>query len=635
MILKHRSTTFHLICSVWVLLFALVFSTQAQAAEFCVSSSSELSDALNTAKSNGEDDVIKLVKNRTYHGGFSFVSSEPNSLTIEGGYETGCTSRTTDPSTTILDGDSTKTVIAIESAHVKVDGVTVKNGKSDIKSVLAGGYMGGGIYFKTSGGNLEIAGSVFTGNSANSGMGGGVCVEAYNGTIALIFTNNTFTENSAYNGGGAYAFVEGSGCTVTFTNNTFNGNSAKNSVDYGIGGGVCALAYEGTPTLTFTNNSFTGNSANLGGGGVHAYVEGSGTIAFSNNIFTENSASDFGGGVSAFARYYGTIAFSNNTFTENSAYWCGGGVDATADGSGTIGFSNNTFTGNSASHGGGGVYANARPSGGTINLTFTNNTFTENSARRGGGVDADPDSGTLTLTFTNNIFYANQAESNGGAIRAWLYTSDSIARIYNNILWMNAAPGGADLWIDNNWDDDLLTSLVELFNNDFDQSSIGTYIKAPFTIDPSNLDKADPLFVDAPNGDLHLSGWSPCIDMGNNNAPELPPTDKDGNPRIFEGKVDIGAYEYQEILYVEPEVLCGGKLPCYTSIHEAISTSGSRAIINIAGGPYNENLISDQAKHLTLRGGWTSDFLDRDSFTTVNSITISGGTIVPDRIILK
>ena len=63
----------------------------------------------------------------------------------------------------------------------------------------------------------------------------------------------------------------------------------------------------------------------------------------------------------------------------------------------------------------------------------------------------------------------------------------------------------------------------------------------PFTIDPSNLDNEDPLFVGS--GDYHLTAPSPCINTGDNNAPDLPTTDKDGNPRIIGGTVDMGAYE--------------------------------------------------------------------------------------------
>ena len=62
---------------------------------------------------------------------------------------------------------------------------------------------------------------------------------------------------------------------------------------------------------------------------------------------------------------------------------------------------------------------------------------------------------------------------------------------------------------------------------------------------------ADPLFVDTAIGDYHLQSVSPCIDAGDNNAPALPASDLDGNPRKADGNgdgmriVDMGAFEYQ------------------------------------------------------------------------------------------
>ena len=53
-----------------------------------------------------------------------------------------------------------------------------------------------------------------------------------------------------------------------------------------------------------------------------------------------------------------------------------------------------------------------------------------------------------------------------------------------------------------------------------------------------------PRFVDDANGNRGLQSNSPCTNAGRN-AYAAGPTDLDGNPRIVNGTVDIGAYEFQ------------------------------------------------------------------------------------------
>jgi len=72
-----------------------------------------------------------------------------------------------------------------------------------------------------------------------------------------------------------------------------------------------------------------------------------------------------------------------------------------------------------------------------------------------------------------------------------------------------------------------------------------------------NIDE-DPLFANTASGNLRLRLGSPAFDAGDNLA--LPPevtTDLDGNPRISNSRVDMGAYEIPASLYL-PLVCQGG-----------------------------------------------------------------------------
>jgi hypothetical protein len=118
--------------------------------------------------------------------------------------------------------------------------------------------------------------------------------------------------------------------------------------------------------------------------------------------------------------------------------------------------------------------------------------------------------------------------------------------IYNNIIYNNKAKLGADIYINNDWDGDLIKSPVELSNNNFNHTrNSGFHVKRYIPIDASNLNNINPVFRDAVNNDFHLTSASPMLDKGSPKTELLLKTDYEGDQRVFGPAVDIGADEYK------------------------------------------------------------------------------------------
>ena len=97
----------------------------------------------------------------------------------------------------------------------------------------------------------------------------------------------------------------------------------------------------------------------------------------------------------------------------------------------------------------------------------------------------------------------------------------------------------------------------------------------------------------------------------------------------------IGAFQIQSLVFVEPGGSCGGNTPCYTTIGAAMGAAVSGSTIKIAEGSYAEDLLLNTSKNLTLQGGWNSAFTARSSNSTVNTITISSGSITADYLVVQ
>ena len=92
---------------------------------------------------------------------------------------------------------------------------------------------------------------------------------------------------------------------------------------------------------------------------------------------------------------------------------------------------------------------------------------------------------------------------------------------------------------------------------------------------------------------------------------------------------------YSSTLYVSISGDCGEKTPCYAYIQEAIDAASTGSVILIAQGTYDESIVLNEPKALTLQGGWDSTFTTQSSYTTVNSIIISNGTVVAEKLVIQ
>ncbi|MFC1738233.1 choice-of-anchor Q domain-containing protein [Planctomycetota bacterium] len=183
-------------------------------------------------------------------------------------------------------------------------------------------------------------------------------------------------------------------------------------------------------------------------------------------------------------------------------------------------------------HSGGGMYNySGRP-------TVTNCMFRGNQANYGGAMCNDDNSSS---TVTNCTFSGNSAGDYGGGI----CNNGSFPIVTNCILWGNSAGiSGPEMFND--------SSTPTISNSDIEASGGSGAWDSSFGTDGGGNIDDDPLFKDADGPDdivgteddnLRLSLGSLCIDAGDN-AAVSEVNDLDGNPRIVNGTVDMGAYEY-------------------------------------------------------------------------------------------
>jgi len=310
-----------------------------------------------------------------------------------------------------------------------------------------------------------------------------------------------------------------------------------------LGGGV--FCFFSDPTII--NNMIILNTADIGAG-INCT---SSAPTISGNTIRFNNASKTGGGINVNA----DATITNNTITENQAKH-GAGIEVAEFSSPNI--INNIIKLNTASLEGGGIRCNS------ASPHILNNLIKINQANKGGGLYCY----TSSPAVTNNTIVGNSATAEGGGLHCFWY---SFPVVTNGILWADTAATDSEIYADG-------TSTPVVSYCDVQ----GGYSGA------NNID-ADPLFLDEPGENFHLTSGSPCLDVGDNASPTLPTTDFNFEARV-NNIVDLGFDEF--FAYPADELHVPSQ---YLSIQDAINAAPSASKILVATqfqneGPYIENL---------------------------------------------
>jgi hypothetical protein len=288
------------------------------------------------------------------------------------------------------------------------------------------------VMIQNVGPGMSLRGFRIASGSAPEGQGGGITIA--NGASPVIAYNQIVSNHS--NDGGGILVYNHSNPDIAY-------NYIQNNVVKRFGGGVFAVRAS-NPTLH--HNVISGNHAS-GGGGIYLENDPANRAAHAGGLITlntisNNAATGAGGGI--MLRTGEVVRITRNTITGNRSPY-GGGIEVETNGSGPaiIGNainSNAAATGagmpGSGSGGGIAVFGQSTP------LIQANTLHANSSSLYGGGIVLAEGSNSRV---TGNNIAANTVTSTvsggGGAI----YTANSNAQIWNNVMRANSGRSGGGL----------------------------------------------------------------------------------------------------------------------------------------------------------------------------------------------
>jgi len=345
----------------------------------------------------------------------------------------------------------------------------------------------------------------------------------------------------------SYHVVTGSGTdsNAILGGFTITKGNATRLDDYGLGGGI--YCSQSSPTII--DCVIKGNAAHSGGG---MYNKGDIYLSLCyptliDCTFSDNSALVFGGGM--YNSWHCHPKLINCTFRDNSAGISGGGMSNYWISHPNL--TNCAFYNNHAVK----FYGGGMDGFAGCNPKLTNCVFSDNSSGdEGGGISNDM---YCDPELINCTFHKNESATYGGGIFNYFYCDPVIS---NCIFWDNADSEGQGEESQIRWGTPVINySCVEGWTGELGgDGNIGD--------DPLFVNAADPTGPDGKFGTaddglalkyyISPTSISPCIDAGDPNYPYDPnETDLDGNPRVINGRIDMGAYEYLPPILAEVRIV--------------------------------------------------------------------------------
>ena len=424
-----------------------------------------------------------------------------------------------------------------ENIDFKGKVITVTSSGGPAQTIIDGGYKDAAVTFKSK----ETRASILSGFTIQHGgvanlFGGDAGIYLYESSPSIL--NNILTHNLCRS---IHIYV----ASPLIQNNTINNTEDPNA--------QCAFA--GGSAIWVQ-----GASQQSAGQPLIPTILGN---VIENN--TQSAKEDAGGsGGAGIAVWGGNPVIENNTIRNNLTYAVGGGINVESGGAIIV---QNLIYGNTAA-GAGGLsfdFGTAQSPGPVIGFVV-NNTIANN---------------------TINGQYGYTGDVKGSQVYVWMQSSQT-AFVNNIIYGSSAAPL---VMCDPTWESYSYQDTIFDHNDIYNYNPQGTLYGGTCTDKTGTFGNmsADPLFVNAPSNDFHLTAASPAIDAGNNSAWDIPAKDFDNNPRQQDvtGKnypiIDLGAYEYAGQLNANPTLLT--LVPSAYLINAGVGFSLSSQLVSASGTP--------------------------------------------------